>query len=52
MSPTTSEIGTFEHADGHGECLFIGVDRKWMTHGQNDAIDSEQPCSAHSIGLS
>jgi hypothetical protein len=27
------------HANGRGECLVIGLNGKWSTRGQNDAID-------------
>jgi len=34
-----SALAPLRHAHGRGECLFIGVDRKWSIRGQNDAID-------------
>ena len=36
MSP---HLAPLRHADGHGNSLLIGVNRKWLAHGQNDAID-------------
>ena len=30
------------HADGLRKCLLLGVDRKWLVCGWNDAIDSKR----------
>jgi hypothetical protein len=32
-------LARLRHADGRSECLFIGGDRKRLTHGLSDAFD-------------
>ena len=36
------EVTRLRHADRVRRCLLIGIDRKWLVHGQNDANDPER----------
>jgi hypothetical protein len=41
MRLVTSKLARLRHAIEHRECLLMGVDLKWLSHGQNDAIDPD-----------
>jgi hypothetical protein len=41
VSEVWSLVAPLRHTDGYRECLFIGIDRKWLAHGLNDMMD---PC--------
>jgi hypothetical protein len=46
-----SDIAIFEHAGGHWECLFLGVHRKSLAHGQNDANDPKATFAARDTSM-